>query len=324
MEKIMVNFKIYFRYINISLALILSTSCDNEEARIDDTENENSSVFIGLNNISTTFDNLSRSYHIYVPASYSDTEPIPIVFNLHGGASTAIGYLNSIGNMRPIADTANFIIIYPQATTDSSGNPTWHLGGENSKSTSVDDVGFVSHIIDEVSSIYSVDLERVYVTGFSNGGYLAYEIACLLSNKIAGIGSVAGHMFIDTYNYCDPSHPTPLINIHGTEDFYDGIAGYYLDQNLSNRYWTEYNNTDPDPVITYIEDTNTQDGSTVELHSWLNGDNGISVVHFKVMGGGHSYPNLNPSSSKGYENGDIDSNSEIWNFLSRYDINGLR
>ena len=324
MEKIMVKFKIYFRYINISLALILSTSCDNEEARIDDTENENSSEFIGLNNISTTFDNLSRSYHIYVPASYSDTEPIPIVFNLHGGASTAIGYLNSIGNMRPIADTANFIIIYPQATTDSSGNPTWHLGGENSKSTSVDDVGFVSHIIDEVSSIYSVDLERVYVTGFSNGGYLAYEIACLLSNKIAGIGSVAGHMFIDTYNYCDPSHPTPLINIHGTEDFYDGIAGYYLDQNLSNRYWTEYNNTDPDPVITYIEDTNTQDGSTVELHSWLNGDNGISVVHFKVMGGGHSYPNLNPSSSKGYENGDIDSNSEIWNFLSRYDINGLR
>ena len=320
----MINFKIYFRYINLSLAFIFSTSCDNEEARIDDTENENSSEFIGLNNISTTHDNLNRSYQIYVPASYSNNEPIPIVFNLHGGASTAIGYLNSIGDMRPIADTANFIIIYPQATTDSSGNPTWHLGGENSKSTSVNDVGFVSHIIDEVSSIYSVDLERVYVTGFSNGGYLAYEIACLLSNKIAGIGSVAGHMFIDTYNYCDPSHPTPLINIHGTEDFYDGIAGYYLDQNLSNRYWTEYNNTDHDPVITYIENTNTQDGSTVELHSWLNGDNGISLVHYKVIGGGHSYPNLNPSSSKGYENGDIDSNSEIWNFLSRYDINGLR
>ncbi|PDH44600.1 MAG: hypothetical protein CNE34_03640 [Rhodothermaeota bacterium MED-G18] len=324
MEKIMINFKIYFRYINLSLALIFSTSCDNEESRIDDTENENSSEFIGLNNISTTHDNLNRSYQIYVPATYSVSEPIPLVFNLHGGASTATGYLNSIGDMRPIADTANFIIIYPQATIDSSGNPTWHLGGENSKSTSVDDVGFVSHIIDEVSSIYSVDLERVYVTGFSNGGYLAYEIACLLSNRIAGIGSVAGHMFIDTYNYCDPSHPTPVINIHGTEDFYEGIAGYYLDQNLSNRYWTEYNNTDTDPVITYIENTNTQDGSTVELHSWLNGDNGISVVHYKVMGGGHSYPNLNPSSSKGYENGDIDSNSEIWNFLSRYDINGLR
>ena len=76
-------------------------------------------------------------------------------------------------------------------------------------------MGFVSHIIDEVSSIYSIDLDRVYVTGFSNGGYLAYEIACLLSNRIAGIGSVAGHMFIDTYNYCDPSHPTPLIIFMG-------------------------------------------------------------------------------------------------------------
>ena len=324
MEKIMIKFKIYFGYINLSLALILYTSCDNEEPSIDETNSEESSEFIGLNNISTTFDNLSRSYQIYVPSIYSESEPVPIVFNLHGGASTASGYLNSIGDMRPIADTANFIVIYPQATTDSSGDPTWHLGGENSKSTSVDDVGFVSHIIDEVSSIYSVDLDRIYVTGFSNGGYLAYEIACLLSNRIAGIGSVAGHMFIDTYNYCNPSHPTPLINIHGTEDFYEGIGEYYLDQNLSNQYWTEYNNTDPDPVITNIENTNTQDGSTVELHTWLNGENEVSVVHYKIIGGGHSYPNLNPSSSKGYENGDIDSNSEIWNFLSRYDINGLR
>ena len=149
----MIKFKIYFVYINLSLSLILYTSCDNEEANIDETENEVSNEFIGLNNISTTFDNLSRSYHIYVPSSYSESEPVPILFNLHGGASTASGYLNSIGDMRPIADTANFIVIYPQATTDSSGDPTWHLGGENSKSTSVDDVGFVSHIIDEVSSI---------------------------------------------------------------------------------------------------------------------------------------------------------------------------
>ena len=96
MEKIMIKFKIYFVYINLSLSLILYTSCDNEEANIDETENEVSNEFIGLNNISTTFDNLSRSYHIYVPSSYSVSDPIPIVFNLHGGASTATGYLNSI------------------------------------------------------------------------------------------------------------------------------------------------------------------------------------------------------------------------------------
>ena len=64
MKKIMINFKIYFRYINLSLALILSTSCNNEEASIDETENEISNEYIGLNNISTTFDNLGRSYQI--------------------------------------------------------------------------------------------------------------------------------------------------------------------------------------------------------------------------------------------------------------------
>ena len=154
---------------------------------------------------------------MYFPTIYSSSVKYPVLFNLHGGASTAQAYMEYVSDMRPIAENENFILVYPQATSDNNGNPTWHLGGENSKSTEVDDVGFIGKIIDDLSSIYSIDQTRVYVIGFSNGAYLAYEIACLMNDKIAGIGVVAGHMFIDTFNSCSPSHPTPIINIHGTE-----------------------------------------------------------------------------------------------------------
>ena len=145
-----------------------------------------------------------------------------------------------------------------------------------------------------------------------------------MNDKIAGIGVVAGHMFIDTFNSCSPSHPTPIINIHGTEDFYNGIGDYYISQQNSNDYWSKINSTDSLPIISQIDDINTSDGSTVELHSWKNGTNGTTVEHYKIIGGGHSWPKINPNSSKGYTNGDIDADQLIWNYLSRYNLDGLR
>lgn len=307
----------------IYLILFLFFSCDDFKNDCCDNGNDFEG---GLNIINTNFDELNREYLIYIPESSNDSEKLPVVINLHGGSQYAQSYMDYTSDMRPIADTAKFILIYPQATLDDYGNPTWHLGAENSKSTSVDDVGYIEHIIEEVSISQNIDLERVYVCGFSNGAYLTYELACLLNDKIAGIGVVGGHMFIDTYNYCSPVHPTPIINIHGTDDFYDGISTYYLSQENSNNYWANYNNTNEIPIISQIENINVDDGSTVELYSWKDGDKGTTVEHYKIIGGGHDWPKINEISSgkEGYSNGDIDANILIWNYLSNYDINGIR
>ncbi len=276
----------------------------------------------GLFYQSTDFDNVDREYILYIPSSYEENSSFPIVFNLHGGDMTARQQMENVSDMRSLADTENFILVYPQSTIDDNGVPIWNLGGENSKATEIDDVGYISHLIDEISNFYSTDLDRIYVTGFSNGGYLSFEIACKLSNRIAAFASVAGHMFIDTFNDCSPSHPTPFISINGTEDNYQGIGFYYLSVENSNNYWINFNNNDETPIITNIEDINSSDGSTVEYYSWKNGDNGVEVDHYKVIGGGHSYPKINFDSSQ--ENGDIDSDQLIWEFFSRFDINGLR
>ena len=110
-------------------------------------------------------------------------------------------------------------MVYPQAHSDSNGIPIWNLGGINSKATDVDDVGFISQLINKIAEFYSVDRERVYVTGFSNEDTF-FELACKLSLEVAAFASVAGHMFIDTYNDCSPTHPTPFLSINGTEDNY--------------------------------------------------------------------------------------------------------
>ena len=305
----MKKFKILFAFL-----IFISCSDDNEEISGD----------TGLFYQSTFFDGLSREYILFVPDSYDENENTPIVFNLHGGSSTAEEQLNYISDMRILSDNEKFILVYPQASSDANGIPIWNLGGVNSKATDVDDVGYISHLIDRISEFYSVDRERIYVTGFSNGGYLSFELACKLSSKIAAFASVAGHMFIDTYNECSPTHPTPFLSINGTEDYYDGIGEYYLPVENSNNYWIEYNNTDLNPNVVDLEDINTSDGSTVKYYSWKNGSNGVEIDHYKVIGGEHTWPSLNSNSDKGESNGDIDSDRIIWEFFSRFDINGLR
>ena len=136
------------KYIVFFSTFYLLISCNSEENLVFQT---------GLTKQNIDHDGLKREFNLYVPTIYSSSVKHPILFNLHGGASTAQAYMEYVSDMRSIAENENFILVYPQATSDNSGNPTWHLGGENSKSTEVDDVGFIGKIIDDLSSIYSID-----------------------------------------------------------------------------------------------------------------------------------------------------------------------
>lgn len=258
-----------------------------------------------------------RQYTVYVPASYQGTSPTPLLFNFHGGSGDIASQI-AIADMRSIADTANFIVVYPQAWPDPNdgGSTNW----THKTPTAHDDATFVEAMIDALATEYAIDQNRVYACGYSNGGEFSFELACNLSHRIAAIGVVARSMFIDTYNDCAPAHPTAVITIHGTNDDYNGLiwAGttFYLPLDSVNQYWSTYNNTTQSPSILQIADKNSTDGSTVELFSWDDGDGCVSVRHYKVNGGGHDWPGS-------FGNMDIDATEEIWNFVSQYNINGL-
>ena len=144
--------------IKLLLVLIILLSCSDN--------NENISGNTGLFYQTTFFDGLSRDYILFVPSSYDENKNTPVVINLHGGSGTAEEQMNYVSDMRNLSDSEKFILVYPQASSDSNGIPIWNLGGVNSKANDIDDVGYISHLIDRISEFYSVDRDRVYVTGF--------------------------------------------------------------------------------------------------------------------------------------------------------------
>lgn len=266
------------------------------------------------------WDGNNREYTIYIPSSYDGTAEFPLLFNFHGGGGFVPSHMSSV-DMRPIADTANFILVYPQAIPDpgNGGSTSWM----HKEPTTHDDVPFVQAMIDSISIDYNIDANRVYACGYSLGGEFTYELGCQLNNRIAAIGAVARTMGAETYNNCSPVHPTGVMTILGTADpisDYNGVwylgVQYYMSADEQHDYWVNYNNCNTTPTIIPIPDTSTSDGSTVERYSWANSEGCVYVEHLKVTGGDHDWPGS-------FGNMDIDANIEIWQFVSRYDINGL-
>ncbi|MEL6660141.1 MAG: PHB depolymerase family esterase, partial [Bacteroidota bacterium] len=127
-------------------------------------------------------DDVTREYIVYVPEIYNEDTPTPLMFNFHGWTMSASAQMNSC-DMRYVADTAGFILVYPQGLV-YQGATHWNVGSWTAGSTA-DDVGFTSAMIDQLSGEYNIDLNRVYACGWSNGAYFSYELACQLSDRIA-------------------------------------------------------------------------------------------------------------------------------------------
>ena len=273
-----------------------------------------------LLNQTLVHDGNNREYAIYIPASYDGSQAVPLLFNFHGGGGNIVDYMSSV-DMRPIADTANFILVYPQAVPDpgNGGATSWM----HKAPTTFDDVPFVEAMIDTIAAAYMIDNNKVYVCGYSLGGEFTYELACSLNNRIAAAGAVARTMQGETFNNCALQHPTGVLTILGTADGisdYNGITfngiQYYISAAETHEYWATANNCDADPTMSTVPNTNTSDGSTVERYTWTDASGCTYVEHLKVINGGHDWPGV-------FGNMDIDASQEIWSFVSRYNLSGL-
>ena len=258
---------------------------------------------------------LERYYIIYVPESGVSEASMPVLFALHGYGSTAEIHKNYT-NYQPLAETSKFIVIYPQGSyfqgTFTSGNH-WNVGSWTAGSTA-DDVDFINEVIDLVSKKESINQNRIYSSGMSNGGFMSYHLACNLSSRIAAIASVTGSMSKETLENCSPSHPTPILQIHGALDVtvpFNGDSTINMESidNVFN-YWTTYNSCDPIPsliVTDYVD-------FSVDYQKYNNCLNNVKVELYKISSMGHTWPGKN--------NFGISATEEVWNFVSQFDIYG--
>ena len=258
-------------------------------------------------------DGLTREYSIYVPASYDGTTSFPLLFNLHGGGGTNSAW-QAASDMRPIADTADIILVYPQARPDPSDGNSFNWIPK--VPGTFDDVPFFSSLIDTIASNYQIDQNRIYACGYSLGGDMSFELACKLNSRIAAISPVARTMQANPNSFCSPIHPTGVLTILGTDDLvspYNGIVfggiEYYISAAATHSYWATHNNCNATATMSTVS-------PSVERYTWSTASGCAYVEELKVIGGGHDWPGS-------FGNMTIDANIEIWQFVSRYNINGL-
>jgi polyhydroxybutyrate depolymerase len=224
------------------------------------------------------FGGLDRSYRIHKPTGLAD--PAPLVVMLHGAFGDAEQAENSYG-WDQLADSAKFVVAYP----DGVGQ-TWNAHGCCGKAAgeNLDDLGFITTMVGEISADLPIDKSRVYATGISNGGIMTYALACN-SGIFAAIGPDAATQL----DACSAPHPTSVIHIHGTADRlvpYNGGQGASTVNGQSipdvNAFWRNVDQCGPPDVTTKPPVTTSTaacaDHRSVELitidggrHQWPGG-----------------------------------------------------
>ena len=266
-------------------------------------------------------DGIDRSYILYVPESYNDNSPVPLILNLHGYSSNA-GQQMIYSNFYPIADLEGFILVHPEGTYDENGFAYWNSAGI----TEVDDIGFLNSLIDTIDANYNINLDRVYSMGMSNGGFMSYTLACELSDKIAAIASVTGSMNDLQMLTCNPTHSMPVMQIHGTADAivpYAGNDGFISSIDDVTSYWVDFNECNTNAIINNIPNINLLDLCEAEHYLYENGINGSSVELYKIINGGHTWPGALIPITGSNTNQDFNASEKIWDFFNKYDINGV-
>jgi polyhydroxybutyrate depolymerase len=248
-----------------------------------------------------TIDGRQREYIIHLPPSFQSISKLPILFGLHGGGGTDENTIKFY-NLNDLADKNGFIVIYPNAIGKSWAIPGFSARSKKADST-VDDVHFISVLLDTIIHYYKGDSTKVFTTGISRGGEFSLYLAYKLSSRIRAIAPVCANVpktVLKNYSF---AHPTPVLLINGTDDpliKYDGGYGKYLRTDEPGEGFDMASTDDlikkitlldsckASPAITNMPDNDPDDGCTAIKNEYTCG--GINVTLIKVVDGGHTWP----------------------------------
>jgi len=236
------------------------------------------------------YQGLHRSYLLHLPKDFPAGRAFPLVIVLHASGETG-AVAERMSGMSRKADEEGFIAVYPDGTGDSAYDLSWNAGNccEPAVGSGIDDAGFIGALIDGLETQYPIDRSRVYLTGFSNGASLLYEIACRFSDKVAAIAPVSGSMEVP---YCASRTPVSVLIFHGTEDINVNYNGGIAERATYGRtdtsvfdafsFWKERDGCGGDPVASRNGD--------VLLTSQSGCSDGSAVALYTLVGEGHEWP----------------------------------
>lgn len=236
----------------------------------------------------------SRSYALFVPKSLPTNQDTPLVVMLHGALGTS-AQAEEAYNWDAKASEEKFIVAYPEGL-----NRSWVVSegccGPSVKKD-ISDVEFIERMVDDIKNTYSIDERRIYATGISNGGALAYRLACD-TTMFASVGVVAANLLGD----CPSPSPISIMHIHGLADQtfpYAGGGGKRNNDGQGERpadtrgpsipslmnMWREINNCEL-PII-------KSDGLVTKNSSQCDNTKAVELV--TIEGAGHQWPGSLPN-----------------------------
>jgi polyhydroxybutyrate depolymerase len=207
----------------------------------------------------------NREYFIQVPGAHDGVTPVPLVllFHGHGFTKAQVSYLAWLTRFDTLANSENFILVYPVGLPDPAGKLWWNAWRVPAYA---DDVDFADDLLDRLESQYCIDQSRIYSTGWSNGAIESVALACNLSDRIAAIGAMAGIYYppwstvLVPLETCPDTHPVPVIAFVGSEDTYmpmDGSSGTGTivgRRNIETEVmpdWADHNGCSATPAMSY-------------------------------------------------------------------------
>lgn len=233
---------------------------------------------------------VSRTYIVHAPVGISNP---PLQFCIHGYNMTAASQ-QSYTKMDAVADREKFIVVYPEAI-----NKSWDMSSEN-------DFTFIMAIIDTIDKKYSIDHNRIYSSGFSQGGFMTFQLACRYSDVFAAIAPTSGNL---TGTSCTLKRPMSMRLTFGTNEGFTGGTAAFM-ENVTK--WLEKCNCPKTPVVTRPYPS-TNPNSVVTRLYYGPCDEGTEVIADSIRTGGHEWP-MNT-------NDRINNSEETWAFLSKFSLN---
>lgn len=227
-----------------------------------------------------------RQYKVHVPPSYDPNVPTPLVFCFHGLGQNAVAFCINGAGMVEKSDAEGFLLVMPTGQGNSWNGGTC-CGGASS--SGLDDVALVRAIFDEVGTHLNVDLDRVYATGLSNGGYMSFRLACEAADIFAAIAPGSGTLGINDigggtstssdFTTCEPSEPVAVLEMHGTAD---GLVSYSL-QKRSLDHFAEAAGC----ALTTVPAMQPLSSGDTTCVTYEGCPSGIEISGCTVDGGGH-------------------------------------
>lgn len=270
-------------------------------------------------------DKLTRSYIVHVPPKHDPKKPTPVVLAFHGGGSNAEQMVKFCG-LNDTADKHGFIVVYPSGTGRLDKLLTFNGGNccGYAMTNKIDDVAFTRALLDDLGKVTKVDQKRIFATGMSNGGIMAYKLASELSDRIAAIAPVGGPMGTET---CNPKRPVPVIHFHGTNDEHapfkggkgKGVSGtdfYSVEHSI--KAWIKANGCKIEPATVKLPDE-AKDGTTATIKTYGGGKDGAEVVLVAINGMGHTWPGREPLVKfLGKSTRNVSANEMMWQFFKKH------